>query len=558
MPASDSLSDVFEFSVIGDGPSSLFGVLALIEQLKQREHKQVIVNWYGGVQADAIHDTANHKSGAGVNYGPELPKEVIVNVLPNEVSAFADQPNHFYDWAEAQDYPITKQTYVPRSWPGPYLAQCRAEIIHKFSDPKGKIHIRGIEAQVLDIHVINGAQPKFLLDVASGGNRAAVLTDAGIFAVGHTALDKEYPNIAGEYYTAKPSHIKPDFRASLLATLSLGHQVTIGIAGRGLGTLDFIRQIELNADFKPYLDQIHYEVITRKASRAVYWTHNNNSAKNIAAKLKFLTACNIKSIARKKANIDAKINAFDYLIDVEIFDLDKNDYTEAASLARGKSILAANKQEAELVAAAAACPELQKHIRRVLAFLYGGVTAPENIDLISQLQKSNRLNFVEGYANLAAAKQSDQSINLSIVDDSDCEISRKYNFVCNTAIYDRGVNNPLLIAARDAGILIQNDIGLFLPCGTDVVGKNWVVIGPATSLRWGLETFRDQANNVVAPLCDQLFGPVPNVQLANVLATVTQPRRVRAKHGLPHRKDFFTGRAPKTHFSVSRANTISL
>jgi uncharacterized NAD(P)/FAD-binding protein YdhS len=94
-------------------------------------------------------------TGRGIAYGTRR-SEHLLNVVARNMSALADQPNHFVDWlrtrseyAEVADAAL-RETFVPRRTYGDYLAN----VLHWFcGNDAGRAHVRveRIEGRAIDV-----------------------------------------------------------------------------------------------------------------------------------------------------------------------------------------------------------------------------------------------------------------------------------------------------------------------------------------------------------------------------------------------------------------------
>ena len=98
---------------------------------------------------------AGHRLGRGVAYGTRRP-EHLLNVVARNMSALADQPDHFVEWlgtrSDFADMPAAelREQFVPRRVYGDYLQSLFLWYSHAFADGK-KVRIDCREAEALDI-----------------------------------------------------------------------------------------------------------------------------------------------------------------------------------------------------------------------------------------------------------------------------------------------------------------------------------------------------------------------------------------------------------------------
>ncbi len=98
---------------------------------------------------------AGHPLGRGVAYGTRRP-EHLLNVVARNMSALADQPDHFVDWLHTRsdfaDFSPAelRELFVPRRVYGDYVQALFLWYSHALADGK-KVRIDRVEAEVVDV-----------------------------------------------------------------------------------------------------------------------------------------------------------------------------------------------------------------------------------------------------------------------------------------------------------------------------------------------------------------------------------------------------------------------
>lgn len=149
-------------AVIGGGASGLLVVHQLFNEFKRLNQKNFKVLWFGKEKV----------FGLGAAYSTKN-KEHLLNVRTEGMSAFPDDPLHFWNWASKLQK-IEKTSFLPRTLYGEYLQEL---IPHD-------LHLEQINEEVMEIHPIPIANKP--------GNKFECITinkvylaDYVVLAVGH-------------------------------------------------------------------------------------------------------------------------------------------------------------------------------------------------------------------------------------------------------------------------------------------------------------------------------------------------------------------------------------
>jgi uncharacterized NAD(P)/FAD-binding protein YdhS len=86
----------------------------------------------------------NACKGLGMAYATSDP-EHLLNVPASNMGAFAEEPNHFYQWLQKQNFSYSPDDFVPRQVYGQYLQQIGSEGLNAL-DVNHKLHLIADEA----------------------------------------------------------------------------------------------------------------------------------------------------------------------------------------------------------------------------------------------------------------------------------------------------------------------------------------------------------------------------------------------------------------------------
>jgi uncharacterized NAD(P)/FAD-binding protein YdhS len=139
---------------------------------------------------------SGHPLGRGVAYGTRRP-EHLLNVVARNMSALADQPDHFVDWlltrSDFADVPLAelRESFIPRRIYGDYLQSLLLWYSHALADGK-KVRIQRVEAEALDV-VPSGGQ--VLVELSHG---PVLEADKVVLATGNPA-PTDLPGLACDH-----------------------------------------------------------------------------------------------------------------------------------------------------------------------------------------------------------------------------------------------------------------------------------------------------------------------------------------------------------------------
>lgn len=157
-----------EIVIIGGGASGTLAAIHLLQWLKVKAHILLI-------------EKSKAATFRGVAYSSPLHYEPL-NVPAGKMSAFEDQPDHFYNWLVENkanaNHKISKTDFVSRRWFGDYLT----DTVNTLSQQKSNIDFKILNDEAIDIVGHNSARYSILLDDGS-----IITTNVIIFATGNEA-----------------------------------------------------------------------------------------------------------------------------------------------------------------------------------------------------------------------------------------------------------------------------------------------------------------------------------------------------------------------------------
>ncbi|WP_164882440.1 FAD/NAD(P)-binding protein [Paenirhodobacter populi] len=129
--------------------------------------------------------------GAGLAYGTRQPGHLL-NLPAKQMSAFADDPDHFCDWLERQGMNRTAESYLPRHIYAAYLSDLLSTDL-----ATGRVLWR--RAAVTEISGIRGC---YVLSLSDGGRLVAASL---VLAVGHMAGQYEEAGLSNPWTSPLPT-----------------------------------------------------------------------------------------------------------------------------------------------------------------------------------------------------------------------------------------------------------------------------------------------------------------------------------------------------------------
>lgn len=177
--------------------------------------------------------------GRGVAYGTLSPVHRL-NVPASKLTAWPDQPDHFFNWASQQtgapglgDAPVAKTDFLPRYLFGQYIEA----VLEEARTLAGQgVVFRVIDGEVIDVDDTSAEGPHTVL-LADG---TALAADVVVLALG---------NLPGEYPIRKPLPIYHTWRYVhvpwlMAAVENIKPDEDVLIVGAGLTAVDIILQLD--------------------------------------------------------------------------------------------------------------------------------------------------------------------------------------------------------------------------------------------------------------------------------------------------------------------------
>lgn len=198
-------------TIIGAGASGTLLATQLLRQAAQQPLRIYLVEQHG-------------RPGRGVAYGTTSPAHRL-NVPANKMSAYPDQPGHFYEWLGEHGHSYAQDAFVPRQLYAQYL---QAQLLQAESKNPDKLEI--IQEEALDVRMLANCVE---VSLASGQH---IVSDAVVLAFGNflppqpAFLSPAAANAPG--YFGNPW--QPDLAASIQPT---GRVLVIGMGLTAVDTL---------------------------------------------------------------------------------------------------------------------------------------------------------------------------------------------------------------------------------------------------------------------------------------------------------------------------------
>lgn len=262
--------DLKSFIIIGGGAS---GVLIAAQLLKQSSEAQIRI----------FERTGN--IGAGIAYSTENPNHLL-NVRASNMSAFADEPDHFLNWLKTCDNTASEGKWEAQS----FVPRC---VYHRYLNDLLKPHL---EADTPRIFIEN----EEVIEIAFKGKQPLVVTTKGqsfsagaiIIATGNEPAIAKSGDLVTEYWSSNGYfNIPTDHSVAIFGTglsmvdsvislLDRGHKGKIhAISRRGLIPASHVHTapfpIEENAlpiaDGLPALIRVVRKMISQCEARGINW-----------------------------------------------------------------------------------------------------------------------------------------------------------------------------------------------------------------------------------------------------------------------------------------------
>lgn len=173
-----------------------------------------------------MHITLLEKSSAlakGIAYGTADPCHLL-NVRANRMGAFAENPEHFYQWLTEKALSVDPESYLPRMLYGTYLEDLLQKSLTMASQ-------KGIKASVLHAEAVRIEPKAAALSIALKGG-SSLQADAAILALG-VPQNKEFCTFAGH----NPNYISSIWAVQPLQ-IRFSNETTVVMIGSGLTMVD--------------------------------------------------------------------------------------------------------------------------------------------------------------------------------------------------------------------------------------------------------------------------------------------------------------------------------
>lgn len=168
--------------------------------------------------------------GRGVAYGTEC-SEHLLNVPAGRLSAFADEPAHFLNWANAQLGNVNATDFLPRRLYGEYVNAILQEAV---ANPASEVEFESVHDEAVDLdETETGAR----LTLKSG---RILHARSVVLALGNLPGEYPIPRALPFYQSARYVHIP--WRAGALD--HIGEQDAVLLVGAGLTAVDLMVQLD--------------------------------------------------------------------------------------------------------------------------------------------------------------------------------------------------------------------------------------------------------------------------------------------------------------------------
>ncbi|MET0262965.1 MAG: FAD/NAD(P)-binding protein, partial [Rariglobus sp.] len=221
--ATSTTANPLHIAVVGGG---LSGTLVVVHLLRQSP---------AGTQISLIERTP--PVGRGVAYGTEC-ADHLLNVPAARMSAFADEPNHFFNWISERvgrlGYPdqVAPSDFLPRKLYGDYISSVFTEARAKASD---SIRFSNVTGELTDIEERPDGKARLLLTDGRTLDADRVVLALGVLP-GEYPIRRSLPFYHGRRYVHVPWN--PDVLAGI------GKEQDVLIVGAGLTATDIIVQLD--------------------------------------------------------------------------------------------------------------------------------------------------------------------------------------------------------------------------------------------------------------------------------------------------------------------------
>lgn len=207
---------VKRITIIGGGAS---GTLLAANLLRSADDRMIEINIV----------EKNPAVGRGVAYS--TPDDIhLLNVPAARMTAFADEPDHFLNWLEANGYQYGPNAFVPRKIFGSYLV----DVVHAAEEEKhDRVKLNIFEDDAVDV-VIEGGKAQVIL--ASG---EFLYSEKIVLAFGNFLPPQ--PSVSDLTFTTAPKYFRTPWNDGVFEKIDTGDEVLI--VGTGLSMVDVVLKL---------------------------------------------------------------------------------------------------------------------------------------------------------------------------------------------------------------------------------------------------------------------------------------------------------------------------
>jgi uncharacterized NAD(P)/FAD-binding protein YdhS len=169
--------------------------------------------------------------GKGLAYSTQCDNHLL-NVVASRMSAFSEQPEHFFNYALSHNKYILPDSYVPRKIYGQYISSLFASELGKWQKSLGSV--QHIQSEVIDIEKIGDRYRLFLTDNSS------IEADCVVLALGNLGGNK--PNWLHGLNMENAKYIHDPWNTAAINAISPDEKILL--VGSGLTAVDKIIELK--------------------------------------------------------------------------------------------------------------------------------------------------------------------------------------------------------------------------------------------------------------------------------------------------------------------------
>ena len=415
--------------------------------------------------------------GTGLPYSHES-DVFLLNQPAYAMSPFADDPDHFTRWLQAQDAYATQDDFATRKQYGQYLRDIFNQAVTDHPDI-------GFECITAEVTAIDHSAAHFSLSTAEN---TKLTSDTVIIADGHQ------PSGFLQEYASHPRY-DIDKARKLLTDDTQG----VLIIGTGQSAIDALAVLD-HIGYQGSIHAVSRNLVTPWKFEPALYRQDLPSYE-----FKILTP---ETIYAQNAQTETALKS---LLSAEIRSAEHHGYGIAHVLTAYNETALQSAFTADNVNA---LHSLSAHIKA----LYSNPTPPRRFALLQELQASGQLHYTR--TGISAAQITDAADGFHVKDDTDAQIAPKISAIFNGASCARcicdhtgAILSPLLRDAFAKDLAAPADSAKAAQAGEQITNGLYIN-GPATnSERWGVETFRkDNQTTARSAVLRTLQNFLTNVQ----------------------------------------------